>query len=378
MEKLDVNKYIPFGLTLQDVLNHPSISVSKLRSLLRMKGVYLEDYKANNSYPLLLSMLLSPYEFEFIKENIRGKELNQKISSRPLAWHNDEELIKVVPDRINLKEILKEAGSRHKIISQTNFAPVDGDPNKVRMQFKCQTNNYNSGWYRTKNEYDGEIVIEKVKNDDKTYLRMIYTSPETQNIADLGVKHLANEFKKKKYTKPNTEVERILYNSFNNEERISFFLSLTDGTDVFEFQRATDLDIAPDRTLELPLEVNKLMTGKVNTLKINGENLHEHYLIKESENHKYIELAGIEAVYNFSYHAAEGSCVVWFGFDGYFKKRMSNIEFSINITNVNLKDEFRGVSKDKVRLFLLQEFEKFKMEKYNWLKYQNLSNQFKV
>lgn len=378
MEKLDVNKHIPFGLTLQDVLNHPSITVSKLRSLLRIKGVFLEDYKANNSYPLLLSMLLSPYEFEFIKENIRGKEVNQKILSRPLAWHNDEELIKVIPDKINLKEILKEAGSRHKIISQTNFAPVDGDPNKVRMQFKCQTNNYNSGWYRTKNEYDGEIVIEKVKNDDKTYLRMIYTSPETQNIADLGVKHLAKVFKEKKYTKPNAEVERILYNSFNNEERISFFLSLTDGTEVFEFQRATDLDIAPDRTQELPIEVNKLMTGKVNTLKINGENLHEHYLIKESENHKYIELAGIEAVYNFSYHAAEGACVVWFGFDGYFKKRMSNIEFSINITNVNLKDEYRGVSKDKVRLFLLQEFEKFKMTKYNWLKYQSLSNQFKV
>ncbi|RXQ92147.1 hypothetical protein EO244_11390 [Ancylomarina salipaludis] len=376
MEKLDVNKHIPFGLTLQDVLNHPSITVSKLRSLLRQKGVFLEDYSPNNSYPLLLSMLLSPFEFEFIKENIRGKEKTQKITSRPLAWHNKENLIQVVPDKIDLKEILREAGSRHKIISQSNFAPVDHNPNKVRMQFKCRTNNYNSGWYRTTNEYEGEIVIEKVQDDDKTYLRMIYTSPETQNIADLGVKYLAKVFKEKKYTKPNTEVERILYNSFNNEERISFFLSLTDSSDIFDFQRATDLDIAPDRSKEMPAEVNKLMTGKVNILRINGENLHEHYLIKEKDNHQYIELAGIEAVYNFSYHAAEGNCVVWFGFDGYFKKRLTNIEFSINITTVNLKSEYSNVSKDKVRLFLLQEFEKFKMEKYNWLKYQKISNQY--
>jgi hypothetical protein len=375
MEKLEVNKHIPFGATLQDVLNHPSLSDTKLKYLLRLRGIYLEDSKNNDTYPILLSTILSPSEFEYIKENIRGKELNQKITSRPLAWHNTEELIKIVPDKIDLNKILQDADSRQTIISQTNFAMVEGNPNKVKMQFKCQTNNYNSGWYRTKNEYEGEIIIEKVQENDKVYLRMLYTSPETLSIADLGVKHLVNDFKKKNYTKPNTEVERILYSNFTNEERIKFFLSLTDSSEIFEFQRATDLDMAPDRTMEMPVEIAKLMTGKVNTLKINGETLHEHYLIKEDENHKYIELASIEALYNFSYHAAEGSCVVQFGFNGYFKKRLSNIEFSIDVSTVNLKDEYKGASKDKVRLFLLQEFEKFKMEKYNWLKYQSLAKQ---
>ncbi|MBF7092596.1 hypothetical protein IUY40_13750 [Flavobacterium sp. ALJ2] len=375
MEKLEVNKHIPFGATLQDVLNHPSLSDTKLKYLLRLRGIYLEDSKNNDTYPILLSTILSPSEFEYIKENIRGKELNQKITSRPLAWHNTEELIKIVPDKIDLNKILQDADSRQTIISQTNFAMVEGNPNKVKMQFRCQTNNYNSGWYRTKNEYEGEIIIEKVQENDKVYLRMLYTSPETLSIADLGVKHLVNDFKKKNYTKPNTEVERILYSNFTNEERIKFFLSLTDSSEIFEFQRATDLDMAPDRTMEMPVEIAKLMTGKVNTLKINGETLHEHYLIKEDENHKYIELASIEALYNFSYHAAEGSCVVQFGFNGYFKKRLSNIEFSIDVSTVNLKDEYRGASKDKVRLFLLQEFEKFKMEKYNWLKYQSLAKQ---
>ena len=45
------------------------------------------------------------------------------------------------------------------------------------------------------------IVIEKVNGSDKVYLRIIYTSPETQNIADLGVRYLVNDFKKKNYTK---------------------------------------------------------------------------------------------------------------------------------------------------------------------------------
>src|SRR5690606_6472821 len=200
MEKLEVNKHIPFGATLQDVLNHPSLSETKLKYLLRLRGIYIEESKNNDTYPILLSTLLSPNEFEFVKENIRGKELNQKILSRPLDWNSSEDLIKVVPDKIDLKEIVKIADSRQTVISQTNFAMVDGNPNKVKMQFRCQTNNYNSGWYRTKNEYDGEIVIEKVQENDKVYLRMIYTSPETQAIADLGVKYLVSEFRNKSYT----------------------------------------------------------------------------------------------------------------------------------------------------------------------------------
>lgn len=370
MEKLEVNKHIPFGATLQDILNHPSLSETKLKYLLRLRGIFLEDSKNNDTYPILLSTLLSPVEFEYISENIRGKELNKKILSRPLAWHNTEELIKVIPDKIDLNKILSEVDSKQTVISQTNFAMVDGNPNKVKMQFRCQTNNYNSGWYRTKNEYEGEILIEKVQENDKVYLKMIYTSPETHSIADLGVKHLVKEFKSKNYTKPNTEIERILYSNFSNEQRIKFFLSLTDSSDIFEFQRATDLDIAPDKTLDMPSDIAKLMTGKVNTLKINGETLHEHYLINETVNHQYIELASVEALYNFSYHAAEGSCVVQFGFNGYFKKRLSNIEFSIDVSSVNLKDEYKSVNKEKVKLFLLQEFEKFKIEKYNQLNLQ--------
>jgi hypothetical protein len=368
MEKLEVNKHIPFGPTLQDILNHPSLTDSKLKQLLRLRGVYIEDDKNSNTYPLLLSMLLSPNEFNFIKENIRGKELTPKILSRPLAWQNPDDLINLVPDQINLKAILQASDSRETIISQTNFARVDGNPNKVKMQFRCQTNNYNSGWYRTKNEYEGEIVIEKIQEDNKVYLKMIYTSPETHTIADLGVKYLVNEFKNKKYTAPNTEIEKILYNSFNNAERIKFFLSLTSSSQLFTFERLTDLDVAPDKTLDMPSEISQLMTGKVNTLKINGESLHEHYLIKEKRNHQYIELAFVEALYNFSYHAAEGNCVVQFGFNGYFKKRLSNIEFSINIPTVNLKDEYRKANKENVRLYLLQEFEKIKIEKYNALK----------
>lgn len=373
MEKLEVNKHVPFGITLQDVLKHPTLTGNNLKSLLKTRGVFIESTQDNDTFPLLSSTILSPTEFEFIKERLKSKEDTPKISSRPLEWHNKQDLIEVVPAKIDLKKILVENNTRHKLIMQTNFAAINGDRNRVKMEFRCQTNNYNSSWYRNKNEFAGEIILEKVEQDSKVYLKMIYTSDETLQIADLAVRHLADEFKAKNYTKPETIIERILYNSFNNEQRVRFFLDLTGSTNVFSFQRATDLDVGPDRTLELPVEMKKFMSGNVNELKITGESLHENYFIKDQSNHRYIELAAIEAIYNFSYHAAEGNCVVRFGFPGYFKKRMSAIEFSIDISDVNLSNSFASANKEKVRLFLLQEFEQFKTSKYNKFKVENLN-----
>ena len=236
------------------------------------------------------------------------------------------------------------------------------------MTYKCETNNYNSSWYRTKAEYDGEIIIEKVPTEEKVYLRIIYTSPETLSVGDLGVKQIVKEFKDGGYTKTDSEIERILYGNFNNEERVKFFLSLTGNTSVFAFERSTDLDIAPDLTIDLPVDLSNIMSGKVKSLKINGDSLHEHYLIKEKENHKYIELAGIEVLYQFNCRLAEGTCLVRYEFAGYLKRKQRNIEFSLKIENITLDDKFRDANKEKVKLFLLQEFETFKIAKYNALK----------
>lgn len=376
MEKIEINKYIPFGVTLQDVLKHPALTGTKLKSLLRSRGIFVENSDDATTFPLLVSTILSPVEFEFIKENLKSKEDTQKIISKPLQWHDKEDLIKVIPDKIDLKTLLSLNNSRHKIISQTNFAPVDDNPNKVKMEFKCQTNNYNSSWYRSKNEFAGEVIVEKVEKDDKVYLKMIYTSDETQHVADLAVKHLVEDFKKKNYTKPDSVIERILYSSFTNEERVNFFLSLTADSDIFKFKRASDLEIGPDKSMELTAEIKQIMSGNVNDLKINGESLHENYLLNEKKNHQYIEIASMEAIYDFSYHAAEGNCVVKCGFPGYFKKRMSNIEFSIDVSTVNIDSEFSTLNKDKVRLFLLQEFDKIKMTNYNTHKNKKINNAF--
>jgi hypothetical protein len=365
MEKIEINKFLPFGVSLRDVLQHPSLTPTNLKYLLRQRGIFIESNDDVDTFPLLTTTILSPFEFEFIKERIKSKEDNSKIVSRNIVWTSNEPLINAVPDHINLKRLMENNNSRFKVISQTNFAMVENNPNKVRMEFKCETNNYNSSWYRSKNEFPGEIILEKIQTEGKVYMKMIYTSPETFETSDRGIKFLESYFKENNYAANDRESERILYRDFDNDNRIRFLLSLTENSNIFEFVRITDLDIGPDPSQEPSDEFRRLMSGNVKELKINGDSLHQSFLINEVQNHAITELSIMEVIYNFNYHAASGNCKIRFGFENYFKKRFNNIEFSLNIAALNLNDQYASLSKDKVKLYLLQEFEKVVIAKYN-------------
>lgn len=377
MENHNVNKFLPYGIQLKEVIEHPSITKPKLNSILKSRGIFLEETEDNVTFPIIQSTILSPFEFEDIRQTLKVKEDNRKLSTRTLDWHNTEDLIKVIPEKIDFKQLVTEKFPRIKIDSSSNFAPIDGNPNKVSIKFTCISNNYNASWYRNKEKFDSEIIVEKIENNNQIAMRIFYTSPETFNVADLGVKHLEHVFKEKKYTKPNAVIERILYRNFNNEERVAFFLNLTNDADPFKFKGVKNIDLGPDTTLDLPDEINNFMSGGVKELKINGERLHENYFLKNKDNHKFVELAGLEVVYDFSYHAAEGNCTVWFGFLGYLsKKNNQNIEFSINISDINFSANHKNSNKEKVKMHLLQEFEKIKMMNYKPYRYSKSSEQY--
>ena len=175
---------------------------------------------------------------------------------------------------------------------------------------------------------------------------------------------------------PKKEIQRILFKDFTNEERIEFFLSMTESNDVFDFTKATFLDIGPDPNEILPEGINWLELAKVRDLSINGEVLHNIYFIEDKTLHKFMELCEMEIIYNFSIPSAEGNCKIRFGFSNYFKKRIGNIEFVADINKINPKDEYATVPSVSIRTQLLKEFEKFKTEKYDSLKLKNLSKQY--
>ncbi len=379
MEKINdnINRFLPFGESLRAILQHDSIKDKERRQLLRMKGVFVNNSDEDSTFPILTTSLLSPTEFEFLKERLQAKEDREKIITRTLDWESNKTLIAAIPDDFNIQEIIKTNFPKYTVIGNPNFTMVEKNPNKITLDFKCETTNYSKVWFRGKNEFKGQINFEKVTTkDNKVQLQIIHTSPETTDIAEKVSKHLEKHFKANNYMDPQKEIQRILYKDFTNEERIQFFMSMTDGNNVFNYTKATFLDIGPDPSETLPFDIRWLELAKVRELNINGEKLHELPFLKDKNLHKFMELVEIEIIYDFSLLSVEGSCKIKFGFGNYdFKKRIGNVEFVVDIQNIYPKDEYASVPLASIRNQLFKEFEKYKTQKYEWCKLQNVNKQ---
>lgn len=379
MEKINENidRFLPFGESLRTVLQHDSIKDRERRTLLRMKGVFVNTTDEDSTFPILITSLLSPIEFEYLKESLQAKEDREKTINRTLEWESDKTLISAIPDNFNIQEVIKTTFPRYKVVGNPNFKMIDNNPDKIVLDFKCETTNYSKAWFRGKNEFKGQVAFEKVKTkDNKVQLQIVHTSPETTEIAEKVSKNLERHFKANNYMNPNKEIQRILFKDFTNEERINFFLNMTEGDDVFEFSKATFLDIGPDPNENLPEEINWLELGKVRELNINGEVLHNITFLQDKSLHKFMVLSEMEIIYDFSLLTVEGNCKIRFGFPNYFKKRIGNIELVVDIIRINPKDEYFNVPITSMKKQLFKNFEKLKTEKYDWSKMQNINKQY--
>lgn len=379
MEKINKNidRFLPYGESLRAVLQHESIKDRERRTLLRMKGVFVNNTDEDNTFPILTTSLLSPNEFEYLKNSLQAKEDREKTINRTLEWESPKTLISAIPDNFNVQEVIKTNYPRFKVIGNPNFKMVDNNPDKIVLDFKCETNNYSKDWFRGQNEFKGQVNFEKVKTkENKVHLQIVHTSPETTEIAEKVSKSLERHFKANKYMNPQKEIQRILFKDFTNEERIIFFLKMTEGNDIFDFTKATFLDIGPDLNEILPNEINWLELAKVRELNINGEILHNLPFLKDKVLHKFMILSEMEIIYDFSLPTAEGNCTIKFGFPNYFKKRIGNIELIVDIVKINVKDDFSYIPSTSIKKQLFKEFEKFKSEKYELSKKQNLYKQY--
>jgi hypothetical protein len=331
--------------------------------------VFVNNSDEDSTFPILVTSLLSPNEFEFLREKLQAKEDREKIITRTMDWESTKTLIAAIPDNFDIQEIIKTTFPKYKVIGNPNFRMVGNNHNKIILDFKCETINYSKAWYRGKNEFKGQITFEKVvAKDNKVQLQIIHTSPETTEIAEKISKHIEKHFKENNYINPKNEIQKILFKDFTNEERIKFFLSMTESNVVFDFTKATFLDIGHDQNESLPSEINWLELAKVRDLNINGEVLHELPFLKDKGLHKFMVLAEMEAIYGFSLPSAEGSCRIRFGFNHYFKKLIRNIELVIDIVNIYPKDQYKNVPLASIRNNLLKEFEKLKTEKYDMVR----------
>jgi len=374
----NINRFLPFGDSLRIILQNTSYTSADIKGFLKRKGVFVDGKDEDIMIPLLTTSLVSPIEFEYIKEKIKTKEDKEKIFTRTFDWNSTDSLLSTLPTNFNIQEITKEAFPRFKVIGNPNFVAQKnekGQNEKIALEFKCESENYSKEWYRAKNDFKGQIALEKIVKDNKVQLQITYTSQETKDVSEKVFKKLEKHFKEKKIIDENKEAEKIMFNSFNNEERVEFLLSFTEGNEIFEFDKACSVDLGPGGDT-LPPELNWLSTGGVRRLALNGDILHQIPYLTNVALRSFIELSSVEIQYNFKYHAAEGVCKALISFPDYFKRLKKNTELEIYLHEIKPNDEYAAMPLSSITRYLNSELEKYKSELYRLIQVKQIAKQY--
>ena len=91
-EHNDINKFIPYGEALRGFADQKFISAAEIHRILKERGIFTFNNNKDYTVPIMQTLLLSPNEFDKVKDAFVQKEDSEKKISREIKFNNDAQL----------------------------------------------------------------------------------------------------------------------------------------------------------------------------------------------------------------------------------------------------------------------------------------------
>lgn len=365
-----IKNILPYGEKLRVLLSHSELSSSNHRTILNSKGVFLSNYDKNNTVPALMTTLLDPTEFYELMEMQSQKEDSEKSRTLQLPWKGGNDLIQTIPKELNLNNLIKSNTNykpTYKIIGNPQFVRVNSQKDVISLDFEIERENNTKGWDERKTIHKGSINISLTdKNNLQLITKKTHTSKETLETGELLLKYLKSHYKANSWTDKDADFERILFNHFINENRISFFFALTGELHFgVEFDKLINITIGPDPSTNIHQDLKEFLKD-IENVKIKGKALQSHMIIAKTQYHPNLIFSSMLAKYNFKLSEGNGSFIVEYTFNEYEESKNPKSEFQFFIQRINLDKGYSQISnKEKIRKILNTAIETKKLEFYN-------------
>lgn len=371
-EHKDIQKILPYGEQLRGFANQKYITPAELNRILRERGIFTLTSDKDYAVPLLQTLLLSPKEFDKIREAFSTREDNRKITSSDINWANDVQIL--VPEllSVNVDDFIKQKLPTCTLEQPIRFVPVANNSNHLRAEISLKRNDINKSWYEQTNIFESSIEFINDSNG-KGRIIISHTAPETKELAEYVVKKQVDEYKKKQIIAPKEELRKIIFKDFTNDERFIFFFRLTNHLqcEYFKCENIKDISIKPEETV-LPEEIKWM--EELNKILLSGKSLDKKDFIKDSKFHKHLIVWSIDSTFSYTYKGETGVFTVSFGFPDYTSKK-ENSEFELNISTISPSNSIDARTKKLLKSQLLSEMDKQKSIVYNnFLEYKNKNN----
>jgi hypothetical protein len=369
-----IDKILPFGELMRGFSNQSHITKYDLKNFLNQKGVFFSKTNKENLVPCISTLLLSPTEFDSLRELQNTREDNVKKNTSRLEWNSEKPIYNALSD-FEFKELIPNEGVNYQLRAEPIISLIDNDLDRVLIEYEIERNDFNKSWYESTNVFKGKIELQKASDDEIRIIKS-YTSSESNDLGNNLQKSLVTHFKKKHFVEKEKELIKILFGDFSNEDRIVFFYRLSTNTQssYFEFKDIINMEFKPDDNFPLPTEID-WMNNK-SQLKLKGNQIHDTFFIRDQKFHKNLQFWEMESSFKFTRGNHEGNCNVVFLFRDFIEKG-NQAEFEITISSFSLinSSDYSNKHKNQVKNEILDLFETIKDETYrNFIKYLETKN----
>ena len=330
----DIKYFIPFGEAIRGFVNQQFISAAEINRALRKRGIFVLNQGKDYTTPLLQTLLLSPREFDEIRDAYRYREDSIKTVSREIVWIDDVNLSSINRFPVDVEAFIIRNLPNCKLQAPIRFVNVDNNPNHIKADFVIQRNDRNKEWYEQTNVF--AAAVEFINDNGRGRVIIKHTAPETKELAEQIVKVKIGQFKDNRIMSKDSKPKKILFSEFKNTERFAFFYRLTtmmEGNVNITCKDIKDISIKPDDLCEvLPEGIDWMKRMK--KIIISGDSLGQTFFMKETKFHDSLILWNVDALFDYNYKGEKGSFTACLGFSDYIKKGNGS-EFEIVISTLS-------------------------------------------
>lgn len=357
----ELNSLLPYGDGIKPLLVASSLSEHDLKFLLQKRGVFVKSSQRNSTVPHLASMLLSPNEFETLRNRQHQKESNIKRTTAQSEWIGQHlSIADILSDKLDT--IVKNLSQEDTPYSVKSYNITYLSNDKILVEGEIERRDWTKDVFSITSLHPWKFTIEKGVTGSIVEYIAETTVPETKHLTNQFQLRIHQQFQIAKTVDSKKTIQKIIATHFKGNQFVFEFLFYFTKINFpsLKFQRIIDIETGIDNRLNFP-ENFKWLKGNIGELKltaVQGKKLEETDII-EIGKLGILVLGEIDAEFNFAYQDIKGKCIIQYGFPKFYEKR-NHIEFETKIQRIDLNHECSHVSKEAVKRYLLAEFQKNK------------------
>lgn len=363
---MDNRKFVPFGENIKMLLSQSKINKTDINHILRSRGVFCSSSEKTDTVPVLVKTIISPNEYNDFISNITVKETSSKFNLRSLHWESDTSLIDALHESIDKDSIITNNFLNYEISDYSDFYCLDSDPDHVTLDFEIKRTDLLDNWTEQEKFFKGKIELQKPKDPGEEVsisITLTHTSPETKIVGDLILQKMETSLKQNKHIREDSNIVKIRFNDFSNENRILFLRNVASKhlNSEFYFKEIVDFQFKPDENSIFDDDV-KWLEKNIDELIIKG-NLENTLFLSKKEIHASIQAFRLVASYEITLLDYKGSCRVSFEFPDFIAKDNKSAELVIDFKSFSMK----GMSNKKqfeTKQSIMKEIELEKNKQY--------------